>query len=249
MTRALRRKLLETGAGASAGFRWRGNEITRLEGFTDAVFAFAVTLLVVSLEVPHTFSELLTTMRGFIAFSLCFAMLVWIWHEHYVFFRRYGFQDPVTVVLNAVLIFVVLFYVYPLKFLFTLVIANAMGAEASPIGETDVRTLFLIYDSGVIAVFLVLSLMYFLALRRRAALALNDLETFDTRSSLVQHLLAAGVGAVSIVLALTLPARLIGFAGFSYFLFGPVLGLHGFARGARRRRLEERLRAVTAPPA
>ncbi len=33
------------------------------------VFAFAVTLLVVSLEVPHTFSELLTTMRGFLAFG------------------------------------------------------------------------------------------------------------------------------------------------------------------------------------
>jgi hypothetical protein len=31
-------------------FRWRGGEITRLEGFTDAVFAFAVTLLVYSLN-------------------------------------------------------------------------------------------------------------------------------------------------------------------------------------------------------
>jgi len=48
LTRALRRKLLETGAGASAGFRWRGDEITRLEGFTDAVLAFAVTLLAVA---------------------------------------------------------------------------------------------------------------------------------------------------------------------------------------------------------
>jgi hypothetical protein len=37
-------------------FRWRGGEITRLESFTDAVFslchnfAFAITLLVVSLK-------------------------------------------------------------------------------------------------------------------------------------------------------------------------------------------------------
>jgi len=36
-------------------FRWRGTHVSRIEGFTDAVFAFAVTLLVVALEVPHTF--------------------------------------------------------------------------------------------------------------------------------------------------------------------------------------------------
>jgi hypothetical protein len=48
-------------------FRWRGGEITRLESFTDAVFAFAVTLPAVSLEVPRTFEELLVAMNGFFA--------------------------------------------------------------------------------------------------------------------------------------------------------------------------------------
>ena len=46
------------------GFRWRGAEIARIEGLSDAVFAFAVTLLVVSLEVPKTFNELAALMRG-----------------------------------------------------------------------------------------------------------------------------------------------------------------------------------------
>ena len=44
-------------------FHWRGNEIARIEGLSDAVFGFAVTLLVVSLEVPKTFNELSELMR------------------------------------------------------------------------------------------------------------------------------------------------------------------------------------------
>src|ERR1700737_2361186 len=92
-------------------FRWRGGEITRLEGFTDAVFAFAVTLLVVSLEVPRTFAELVIAMRGFLAFAICFVLLFLIWYEHYVYSRRYGLDDTTVVWLNGALIFVVLFYV------------------------------------------------------------------------------------------------------------------------------------------
>lgn len=248
MTRVPRQALAERGLGGEDGFRWRGEEISRLEGFSDTVFAFAVTLLVVSLEVPRTFHELTTAMRGFPAFAVCFALLIVIWREHYIFFRRYGLQDAATLWLNAALLFVMLFYVYPLKFLFTLVLAPFTGTPTEvrlPGGGTEpaiaveqVPSLFLIYGSGIIALYVLLSLMYAHAYRLRRALALTPLETFDTRASIRAHLLAAGVGALSVAIALAVPVRVVGLAGFAYFLFGPVLAVHGTWTGKRRRRLE-----------
>jgi len=105
-------------------FRLRGHEVKRIEAFSDAVFAFAVTLLIVSLEVPRSFEELMISMRGFFAFSICFLFLMLIWYEQNVFFRRYGLHDVITITLNAILIFLVLFYVYPLKFLLTLIFSD-----------------------------------------------------------------------------------------------------------------------------
>ena len=48
----------------------RHRDVSRLEGFSDAVFGFALTLLVVSLEVPETMDALRTQMRGFVPFAL-----------------------------------------------------------------------------------------------------------------------------------------------------------------------------------
>ena len=89
----------------------------------------------VSLEVPDTFDELLATMRGFFAFAISFYMLFIVWNEHYRYFRRYGLDDSATRDLNAVLLFVVLFYVYPLKFLFTAVMDQLLLGLGTRVGS------------------------------------------------------------------------------------------------------------------
>src|SRR3984957_16687091 len=101
----IRKQLMQSRDGGEHGFRWRGHEVTRLEGFTDAVFAFAVTLLVVSLEVPNIFPERLEAMPGFIVFGICFSPLAYVWYMHYRFFRRYGLENSWTVTLNCALLF------------------------------------------------------------------------------------------------------------------------------------------------
>ena len=114
------------------GFRLRGREVTRLESFSHAVFGFALTLLVVSLDVPKSFADLVSTMRGFPAFAICFLLLALIWNGHYKFCRRYGLDDGTARFLTCVMLFLVLFYVYPLKFLFNLSITALLFGAAPP---------------------------------------------------------------------------------------------------------------------
>ena len=116
----------------------RGREVTRLEGFSDAVFGFALTLLVVSLEVPEDFPALKQTLSGFLPFAATFAVVSWIWFEHYSFFLRFSLQDNLTVFLNLVLLFVVLFFAYPLKFVLTRLVAGLMGIGMPP-GDMGLR--------------------------------------------------------------------------------------------------------------
>src|SRR5688500_19549907 len=137
-------------------FRPRAREVSRTEAFSDVVFGFALTLIVVSLEVPRTYNELVSIMRGVPAFAICFAILVWIWFEHHRFFRRYNMQDGLVIALNAALLFVVLFYTYPLKFIFTLT-TGLINRDS-----VDSSTLFLIYGAGFAGIFVLLSAMYLL---------------------------------------------------------------------------------------
>src|SRR5678815_3026913 len=78
-------------------FRYRGKELFRIEALSDAVFAFSVSLLVASLEVPQTFNELKIITKGAIPFFLTVALVFLFWYQQYIFFRRYGLNDIVTI--------------------------------------------------------------------------------------------------------------------------------------------------------
>ena len=229
----------------------RRHEISRIEAFSDAVFAFALTLLVVSLDVPTSHAELMTLMAGFVPFSASFALLTWIWYEHNIFFRRYGLQDGLTASVNAALLFVVLFYVYPLKFLFTAEFSffiPLLGIRLA-VTPSELTRIFAIYGTGFVVLFTVFGLLYLHAYRKRDQLRLGPLEIFDVRAAGGGHLVSAGVGALATLIALLAPTRWAVLSGFTYFLMGPGHWMYGARAGRRRKALEARLQSIPTAPA
>jgi uncharacterized membrane protein len=242
-------RLMKREAAVQGGFRLRGlGEVSRIEALSDGVIAFAITLLVVSLEVPRTFDELLSTMRGFLAFAVTFAMLFHVWFVQYKFFRRYGLNDNFTIWMTACLLFVVLFYVYPLKFVWTLLVnllfgfgttVDVGGGRRLPVVRVEqVPTMLAVYGVGFAAVFAIFALLYRHAYRQRAALDLNELEAHDTRAHIQENALMALVGLLSTGLALSGTRLSSLLAGMSYWLIGPIQFLHGRHMGKRRKKLE-----------
>ena len=191
------------------GFRVRGKEISRIEGLSDAVFGFAITLLIVSLEVPKTADEVLHTMRGFFAFAITFALLFGVWRTQFTFFRRYGLEDNTTVLLTAVLLFVILFFVFPLKFVIGAIVERLLAHAGFPdptavniFKEPRAGLLMTIYSVGFAAVFVVFALLYRHAYAKRNDLQLNELEEFDTLSTMKVQITTAVFGGVLAVVNL-----------------------------------------------
>jgi uncharacterized membrane protein len=225
------------------GFRLRGQEVTRLESFSDAVFGFALTLLVVSLDVPKTFADLVTTMRGFPAFALCFLFLALIWNGHYKYCRRYGLDDATSRFLTCVMLFLVLFYVYPLKFLFNFSITSLLFDEsAQPVSMTrsQFSALLVIYGVGFAAVYLAMTFLYLHAYRLRDVLELTELERFDTRYQIFRLLTLVAVGLVAALLACIPLTR--NWSSLLYLILFPILRT---SRLIHRRRRAPYLGATT----
>jgi uncharacterized membrane protein len=223
----------------------RATEVSRIEGFSDAVFGFALTLLVVSTAVPEDFADLRRILEGFPAFAATFTSICWVWYEHYLFFRRYPLQDGFTVVLNSILLFVVVFYSYPLKFMFTRLINGNLLNLGPGIDDgltwADSRMLMMAYSAGFVAVFGVFALLHWHALRRANTLQLGALARYDARGSLTRHSINVALGTASLLMAWLLPPALGALAGLIYFLLGPLHGGFGFYNGRRRDRLEASL--------
>ncbi|MEZ5957015.1 MAG: TMEM175 family protein [Hyphomonadaceae bacterium] len=212
-------------------FRWRGEQPTRVEALSDMVFAFALTLLVVSNAPPASFAELTELLWGFPGFAAAFAMLLMIWNMHYIFFRRYALEDGWTTTLNAGLLFLILFFVYPLKYLATMLSAFLRsvveGAPRPPLSIYEAQSSLMVLSAAYAAVFVMFLALYGHALSKADQLELSEVERRLTRFACWQNGVHVMVGVAAALGAWLIPLPWSPFAGFVYFLIGPLILVGG----------------------
>jgi len=196
------------------GFRIRGVQPTRVDAFVDAAFAFAVTLLVISIgHVPQSVGELVQALRGVPAFAASFFVIGRFWQTHRNWSRHYGIEDKLATRLSLALVFIMLVYVYPLRMVAELALAGMsqgvlaeMPVEIRSVAE--LRTLYAIFGIGYMATALI-----FLALHRHAlslgdALGLTPAERIMTETLCMRWRAVIAVAILSTLLGLLLPMGL-----------------------------------------
>jgi len=199
----------------------RENEITRVEAFSDGMLAFAATLLVVSLDPPNSYDELITNLYGFIPFGLSFIALFYIWVVHTILFRRYPLKDKPSIFINGILLFTVLFYVQPLRFLATSFVSLFTRRAGTAVTSWDqLANLFIIYAVGWILIFLLFAWLYQRANATRDSLGLTPLEAYDAVTWSRHYLGFVAAGVISILVALSGVGLTFGLPGISYATIG-----------------------------
>ncbi len=241
------------------GFRLRAMQMTRLETFIDAAFAFAITMLVIpTQQIPDDIAALLVAFRNVPTFIFSIFVIGIFWRGHWLWSRRYGLEDGVSIFISWAMLVTILIYIYPLKAvfgsMFFYLTQGRFGQTLGPSTVSQVRTLFAVYAIGFSAIAFEIWLLNLRAWRLRAPLRLNEREQAMTRGQLRGWSIPVITGLISLLLALTLPTNNSnGAAGFTsrWPFSSPGTGSSGGdgSKRLRRHKVEQRAprKTVRAP--
>jgi hypothetical protein len=225
------------------GFRERGLQVTRLETFVDAAFAFAVTLMVIAAgERPDSYAELHEALRRVPTFLGCFLLIISFWASHERFSRRFGLEDRTTVTLSLALVAGVLVWMYPLRMVlssgFWFMSGGWVPSELQIHALDELMSAFRIFAVGFAGLNLNLLLLNRHALRQADVLGLDARERLETGAEVERHAIDIGAAAISVgvtfLVAGSTTEWVLGLPGFAYGLLGIAFPLH--YRRLRRQR-------------
>lgn len=193
----------------ATAFRLRGAQITRLETFVDAAFAFAVTMLVIAFDaLPRTFGELYDALQRVPTFVICFTLLMMFWLAHNRWSRRFGLEDAWSTLLSLALVLMVMIYIYPLRMIISGALHLFTGGwvpdelDFTPGREAiELQLAFMVYSAGFGLLALLVTLLNHHALRRADALALSPYERAETQTEVGVHAIMVASAALSIAVS------------------------------------------------
>ena len=170
----------------------------RLDNFTDAAFAFAVTLLVIGgTESPTSYAMLANAVAEVPAFAIGFAIIAMFWFAHLRWRRFRGDGDWLSALLTVLLIFLVLVYVQPLRAM-ARSFSTFLGGSGRPF-EGDLGDLFLIYGAGFVAMAAATAALFAEARRN---VALERIQHAERRGEMLIWLILTATGLASMLLSL-----------------------------------------------
>jgi uncharacterized membrane protein len=237
------------GCRRSRGRILRGENMTRIETFVDAAFAFAFTMLVISIdEIPESPPELLALSRDIPAFIISAAIIGAVWLAHATWSRTFGLQDGATVFLSLGLVMLVLIFVYPIKLMVQATVfylsRGALGINVfdTPGWENNsVADLFVYFSLGLIALSIIIICLYQNALRFREELDLNSHEKLFCQRNTLSWAIVVMLAIGSVLIGLFVDGEAVVAAGFIYFVLWPLdtLAIRLFNRRVEQRAAQE----------
>ena len=189
---------------------------SRLEALSDGVFGFAATLMVVDLGSSTELISFSEELPNFLSFGVSFFVMMALWKLHYNFFRRTKYVDNWIITFNMILLFTVLFYIFPVKSLLDSIV------HQKGMLEEELAQLFQVYSVGFSMLFLSFVLMYYRAYKKDKKIENPYVLLFYAR----HFAIFVFVGLVSAIIAYFQIGIRIGAPGFVYMILGILCYLH-----------------------
>jgi len=193
--------------------------LDRFNGFSDAVFAIAITLLVLELPVPPVSVELVPALMAqwpvFLGYFISFAYIGSTWLTHAELTRLMKRGDAIVYGMNLLLLLLVAL----IPFSTNVMVTHLTGP--------DVETAVLLYGINIFFASLTLSLLI-LNITRDSSLLSDDIADQTLQRLFRRRWFSIGINLVGLVLALWAPLAAVGLYLIQTFMLlaFPLLGMH-----------------------
>ena len=190
----------------------------RIEAFSDGVFAFAITLLVLDIQVPESdFDSLVSGIAhqwpAYLGYATSFVTIGGIWMAHHGIFRRVRYANRQLMLVNLLLLMAVAFLPFP-----TRLVAEAIRTT----GPERVAVIF--YGAWLLVISLLLSALWGTVARDRSLLRP---EVSEREINAILRATTPNLGFYVVVIVLAILAPRVAAFGYLVIAIITVLRTHG----------------------